>query len=111
MTIDGRVHKSRMYCLRDAGAAFVRKVLDVTNLIGVSLGKFSICVGYRKVRVTCRDDCLSEVNTACLVRMVRLVRWGDDFSLSGRMPLCNALGGELGKHLSVKTTSCDGPQC
>ena len=37
------------------------------NLMGVSLGTFSICVGHRKV-----------LNT-----LVRLVRWGDDFSLSG----------------------------
>ena len=37
-----------MYGLRDAGAAFDRKVLDVMNLMAVSLGKFSICVGYRK---------------------------------------------------------------
>ena len=31
-------------------ASFDRKVLDVTNLMGVSLGKFSICVGYRKAQ-------------------------------------------------------------
>ena len=44
------------------GAAFDRKVLDVMNLMGVSLGKFSICVGFRKVmntHRTCRDECLS----------------------------------------------------
>ena len=51
MTIDGKVHKllKAMYGLRDAGAAFDRKVLDVMNLMGVSLDEFSICVGYRKV--------------------------------------------------------------
>ena len=31
--------------------------LDVINLMGVSLGKFSVCVGYRKAHVTCRDEC------------------------------------------------------
>ena len=103
MTLEGKVYKmlNAMNGLRDAGAAFDRKVLDVMNLIGVSLGKFSICVGYLKVHVTCRDECLSEVNTACLVRMVRLVCWGDDFSLSGRRSLCNAFRDELGQHLLV----------
>ena len=47
VTIDGKLLKA-MYRLRDAGAAFDREVLDVMNLMGVSLGKFSICVGYRK---------------------------------------------------------------
>ena len=79
------------------------------NLLGVSLGKFCICVGYRKAHVTCRDECFSEVSTACLVRMIRLVRWGDDFSLSGRRSLCNTFRDELGKHLSVKTTAVMGP--
>ena len=37
-----------MYGLRDAGAAFDRKVLDVMIFMGVSLGIFSICVGYLK---------------------------------------------------------------
>ena len=41
--------------------------------------------------------------------MVRLVRWGDDFSLSGRRSLCDALRDELGKHLLVKTTAVMGP--
>ena len=41
-----------MYGLWDAGASFDRKVLDVMNLMGVSLGKFIICVGYRKVMTT-----------------------------------------------------------
>ena len=42
VAIDGKVYKllKAMYCLRDAGAAFDRKVLDVINLVGVSLGKF-----------------------------------------------------------------------
>ena len=89
VTADGEVHKllKAMYGLRDAGAAFDRKVLDVMHLMGVSLGKFSICVGYWKVMGT----------------MVRLVRWGDDFSLSRRRSLCNAFRDELGKHLLVKT--------
>ena len=66
VTIDGKVYKllKAMYGLRDAEAAFDRKVLDVMNLIQVSLGKFSICVGYLKVMDT----------------LVRLVRWDDDFS-------------------------------
>ena len=111
VTIDGKVHKllKAVYGLRDAGAAFDRKVLDVMNLMGVSLGKFSICVGYRKAHVICRDECLSEVNTACLVQMVRLVRWGDDFSLSGRTSLCSTFRNEMGKHLLVKTTAVLGP--
>ena len=47
LTINGKVYKllKSMYGLRDAGASFDRKVLDVMNLMGVSLGKFSICVG------------------------------------------------------------------
>ena len=59
VTIDGKVYKllKAMYGLRDAGAAFDRKVLHVMNLMGVSLGKFSICVGYQKAHVTCRDEC------------------------------------------------------
>ena len=63
VTINGRVYKllKAMYGLRDAGASFDRKVL------GVSLGKISICVGYRKVTN----------------KLFRLVRWCDDFSLSG----------------------------
>ena len=58
-----KVHKllKAMYGLRDAGAAFDRKVLDVMNLMGVSLGKFSIRVGYRKTHAICRDEC--EVDT------------------------------------------------
>ena len=95
VTIDGKVYKlvEAMYGLRDAGATFDRTVLDVMNLMGVSLGKFSICVGYRKVMDT----------------MVRLVRWCDDFSFSGRRSFCNAFRDELGKHLLVKTTAMMGP--
>ena len=37
--------------------------------------------------------------------LVRLVRMGDDFSLSGLRSLCNAFRDELGKHLLVKTTA------
>ena len=81
-----------MYGLRDARAAFERKVLDVMNFMGLSLGKFSICVGYRKVMDT----------------LVRLVRWCDDFSLSGRRSLYNAFQDELGKHWLVKTTAVMG---
>ena len=51
---------------------------------------------------------MPEVNTACLVRIVRLVRWSDDFSLSGRRSLRNAFRDELGKHLLVKTTAVMG---
>ena len=80
VTIDGKVYKllKAMCGLRDAGAAFDRKVLDVMNLMGASLGKFSICVGYQKeifTYLTCRNECLFEANTACLVQLVRLVRW------------------------------------
>ena len=78
-----------MYGLRDAGASFDRKVLDVMKLMGVSLSKFSICVGYRKV----------------MNMSVRLVRWGDDFSLSYRRFLCNTFRDDLGKHLLVKTAA------
>ena len=41
--------------------------------------------------------------------LVRLVRLGDDFSLSGRRSPCNAFRDELGKHLLVKTTAVLGP--
>ena len=75
-----------MYSPRDAGAAFDRKVRDVMNLMGVSLGKFTICVGHRKVMDT----------------LVMLVRLGDDFSLSGGRSLCKAFRDELGKHLLLK---------
>ena len=76
VTIDGKVYKllKAMYGLRDAKAAFDRKVLDVMNLMGVSLGKFSICVGSWKAvnaHLTCRDECLFEANTSCLVQLVR----------------------------------------
>ena len=95
VTIDGKVYKllKAMFGLRDAGAAFDRKVLDVMNLMGVSLGKFSICVGYRRAMDT----------------IVRLVRWCDDFSLSGRRSLCSTFRDELGKHLLVETTAVLGP--
>ena len=51
VTIDGKVYKllKAMYGLRDAGAPFDINVLDMMNLMLVSLGKFSICVGHRKV--------------------------------------------------------------
>ena len=49
------------------------------------------------------------MNTACLVQMVRLVRWSDDFSLSGRRSLCSTFRNEMGKHLLVKTTAVLGP--
>ena len=41
MTIDGKVYKllKALYGLRDAGAPFDRKVLDVMNLMGVSVAK------------------------------------------------------------------------
>ena len=44
LTIDGKVYKllKAMYGLRAAGAACDRKVLDVMNLTGVSLGKFNV---------------------------------------------------------------------
>ena len=95
VTIDCKVYKllKAMYGLRDAGAAFDRKVPDVINLMGVSLGKFSICVGYWKVMDT----------------LVRLMRWGDVFSLSGRISLCSAFRDELGRPLLVKTMAVMGP--
>ena len=59
--------------------------------MGVSLGKFSICVGHRKAMHT-------------------LVRYaGVATSLSGRRSLCNAFRDELGKHLLVRTTAVFGP--
>ena len=63
-------------------------MFDVMKLMGVSLGKFSMCVGYRKAMDT----------------LVRLVRCDDDFSLSGQTSLCSAFRDELGNHLLVKTT-------
>ena len=70
-----------------------RKVLDMINLIGVSLGKFSIFVGYRKVMDT----------------LVRLVRQGDEISLIGRRSLCNAFRG-VEKELVGQDDSCDWTQ-
>ena len=54
VTINGKVYKllKAMYGLRHAGASFDRKVLDAMNLMGVSSGNFSICVGHRKVMNT-----------------------------------------------------------
>ena len=49
------------------------------------------------------------MNTACLVQMVRLVRWGDDFSLSGSRSLRSTFRDELGKHWLVNTTAVLGP--
>ena len=67
-----RATLSKAVCgLRDAAGAFERKVLVVLNLMGVSLCKFSICVGHQKV----------------MDKLVRLVRWCDDFSLSGGVAL------------------------
>ena len=83
-----------MYGLRDAGAAFDRKVPDVTNLMGVSPGKFSIFVGYRKVMDT----------------LVRLVSWGDDFSLSGRKVAVQCIPRRVGKAFVGQDDSSDGTQ-
>ena len=77
------------YGLRDAGASFDRKVLGVMNLMGVSLDKFSICIGHRKA----------------MDSLVRQVRLGDDFSLSCQRSLCKAFRDGLGRHLLVKTTA------
>ena len=71
----------------------IEKCLILMNLMGVSLVTFSICAG-----------CGTAMNT-----LVRLVRWGDDFSLCGRRSLCNAFRDELGKHFLVKTTAVAGP--
>ena len=47
VTIDGKIYKllEAMYGQRDVGATFDRKVLDVMNLMGVSLGGFSTVLG------------------------------------------------------------------
>ena len=91
MTINGKVYKllKAMYGLRDAGASFDREVFDVMNLMGVSLSNFSICVGYRKAENS----------------LVRLVRSGDDFSVSVWRSLCRPFRDDLGKQLLVKTTA------
>ena len=95
VTINGSDYKllRAMYGLRDAGAPFDRKVLGVMNLVGVSLAGFGVCVGCGAVLGT----------------LVRLVCWGDDFSLSGRRSLCNAFRDGFGKHLLVKTKAVLGP--
>ena len=95
MTIDGKVCKllKAMYGLRDAGAAFDGKVLDVMNLMGVSLGKFSICVGYRKA-----------MNTACLVQLVTAEggeRW-DNESKAVSTPGVRTTDEEDGKELGAE---------
>ena len=94
VTINGKGYKLRkaMYGLRDAQASFDRNELDVMKLMGVSVGIFSICVGYRKV-----------------ITSVRLVRWSDDFSLSGRRSLCNSFLDDLGRHVLFKTAAVLGP--
>ena len=75
--------------LRDAGASFVQMELDMMN----PMGKFSSCVGYRPA-----GDSL-----------VRLARWDDDFSVSGRRSLCVQFRNDLEKHLMVETTAVLGP--
>ena len=62
--INGVVYEllKAMYGHRDAGVSFDRKVLHVMILIGVTLGKFSICVGHRKAGDS-------------LVRLVRLLKF------------------------------------
>ena len=79
--------------LRPAGTSFDSKVLDVMNLMGVSLGKLSICV-VRKLSI-----CV--VQKKVLETLVRLVRWSDDFSLSGRRSLCKTFRDDLEKHLTT----------
>ena len=93
VTINGKVYKllKAMYGLLDGGASFDRKVLDVMNLVGVSLSKFSICVKAQN-------------------SLVRLVRWGADFSLTGRRSFCKAFRDDLGKALSGKGDSSAGAQ-
>ena len=87
VTIDGKVYK-----LLQAMYGLSGKVLDVMNLMGVPLGKFSICVGYPKAintHLTRRDECLFEANTACLVQLVMLVRWRHVEILVSQMGLSN----------------------
>ena len=93
--IDGQVYRllKALYGLRDAGASFDRKVLEVMAAMGVQLGKFSICVGHRGQG--------SE--------LVRLVRHGDDFSVTARRKEAEKFRDELAKHLMVKVTAILGP--
>eukprot|EP00959_Pyramimonas_sp_CCMP1952_P369819 7745706-Pyramimonas_sp.AAC.1 len=93
--IDGQVYRllKAMYGLRDAGASFDRKTESTMNVMGVTLGKFSVCLGYRRSGDS----------------VVRSVRWGDDFSLSGKRLHCAEFRDELGKHLLVKHTATLGP--
>ena len=58
---------------------------------------------------TCRDECLSGVNTACLVQMVRLVRWGDAFSLWTKVALFH-ISRRVGKALAGQDDSFVGTQ-
>ena len=71
------------------------EVLDVMNLMGVSLGEFSICVGHRKVIGT----------------IVRLVRWGDDFSSDWTKDGLQCVPRWDGKALVGRDDSCDRTQC
>ena len=81
------------------------------QLMGVSLGKLSMCVGYRKAlntHLTCRDECLFEANTACHVQLVRLVRCGDDFSLSETKVALQCIPRWVGEAFVGQDDSCDG---
>ena len=67
--------------------------------------------------MTCRDECFSGVNTACLVQLVRLVRWRHVEILVSQMGLSNeskavstpgvrTTDEEDGKELGVEDRPC-----
>ena len=93
--VDGVVYQlcKAMYGLRDAGASFDRKVEKTMGAMDVTLGKFSVCLGVRYMD----GD------------IVRQVRWGDDFSVSGKRASCQRYKEDLSQHLLVKVVAILGP--
>ncbi|CAK0875396.1 unnamed protein product, partial [Prorocentrum cordatum] len=85
---------SRATCgLRGAGVSFDRKVEPAMDLASATLGKFSVCSGFRRSGDS----------------VVRGVRWGGDFTLGGKRLRCAEFVGELGEGLLAKRAAALGP--
>ena len=81
-----------MYGLRDAGAAFDRKVEVSSESMGCKVGLFSPCLCYNPAT------------------KVRSFRHGDDFVVLGSRAGVKNYSDELGKHLIVKVRGTLGPR-
>ena len=81
-----------MYGLRDAGAAFDKKVEVSSESMGYKVGLFSPCLCYSSAT------------------KVRSFRHGDDFVVLGTRAGVKGYSDELGKHLIVKVRGTLGPR-